>query len=89
MSQVITPPQDIGPMPALSLMELNALRQGLEEAVALVLRGEASGVVILAPRDNGCRAWHAGPTGAAAAGACQLTLVRTRLEDEMEIIEVA
>lgn len=89
MSQVITPPQDIGPMPALSLMELNALRQGLEEAVALVLRGEASGVVILAPRDNGCRAWHAGPTGAAAAGACQLALVRARFDAEPEVIDAA
>ncbi len=62
MSTVITPIEDQGPMPALGLQDINSLRQGLEEAVALTLRGEATGIVILAVRKP-------------AAGKCQFVLL--------------
>ncbi len=81
MSTVITPIEDQGPMPALGLQDINSLRQGLEEAVALTLRGEATGIVILAVRKpdaqgkGGAKAWHAGPQGGIAAGKCQFVLL--------------
>ncbi len=90
MSTVVTPVEDPGPMPSLTLVDIGALRQGLEEAIALTLRGQATGVVILAPRDRGCKAWHAGPGAATAAGRCRLTLLsKSPLDDEPPALDVA
>lgn len=83
-------------MPPLSMQDIASLRQGLEEAIALTLRGQATGIVILAPRNRriesadsdvnvlaGAKAWHAGPGAATAAGRCQLALLsKAPLDDE-------
>lgn len=61
MSQVITP-VDTGKPPSLSLQDIAALRQGLEEAIALTLRGEATCVTVVAqyPESRGVKFWEAG-----------------------------
>lgn len=65
MSQVITPPENVGVMPSLSMESLGYLRQALEEAIAMTLRGEATSVTIMATGGPGQRVttWGAGPAG--------------------------
>ena len=62
MASIITPPENVGVMPSLGLEAIGSLRQALEEAIAMTMRGEATSITIVAAigAGKGVKTWAAG-----------------------------